>query len=71
MMSRALPLVTIQSLNDFGADALNALSDAVEHLRAVVRDRDEAGFEALMERGRAYLRVRRNAPGPPLTGAGI
>ena len=52
----------IQSLNDFGADALNALSEAVEHLRAVVRDRDEAGFEALMERGRAYLRGRRNAP---------
>jgi len=53
----------IQSLNDYGADALGALAAAVERLRSVVRDQDEAGFAALMERGRAYLRGRRDGAG--------
>ncbi len=53
----------IQSLNDYGADALSALAEAVERLRAVVRERDEAGFEAMMEQGRAYLRGRRDGVG--------
>jgi len=53
----------IQSLNDYGADALGALAEAVERLRAVVRDQDEAGFQALMETGREYLRGRREGAG--------
>jgi chorismate mutase/prephenate dehydrogenase len=49
----------IQSLNDYGTESLTALLYAVERLRSVVRAGDEAGFAALMERGRAYLRGRR------------
>src|SRR5512137_1896756 len=49
----------IQSLNDYGTESLSALLYAVERLRSVVRAGDEAGFAALMERGRAYLRGRR------------
>jgi chorismate mutase/prephenate dehydrogenase len=45
----------IQSLNDYGTESLSALLYAVERLRSVVRAGDEAGFTALMERGRAYL----------------
>ncbi len=48
----------IQSLNDYGTESLTALLHAVERLRSVVRAGDEAGFAALMERGRAYLRGR-------------
>jgi chorismate mutase/prephenate dehydrogenase len=49
----------IQSLNDYGTESLTALLYAVERLRSVVRAGDEAGFAALMERGRTYLRGRR------------
>ncbi len=56
----------IQSLNDYGTESLSALLYAVERLRSVVRAGDEAGFAALMERGRAYLRERRrDDPGAP------
>src|SRR5690606_29772303 len=48
----------IQTLNDYGTESLAALLYAVERLRSVVRAGDEAGFVALMERGRAYLSGR-------------
>jgi chorismate mutase/prephenate dehydrogenase len=50
----------IQSLNDYGSESLAALLYAVERLRSVVRAGDQAGFVALMERGRAYLAERKN-----------
>jgi chorismate mutase/prephenate dehydrogenase len=49
----------IQSLNDYGTESLAALLYAVERLRSVVRAGDQAGFVALMERGRAYLAERK------------
>lgn len=48
----------IQRLNDYGGASLAALADAVARLREVVERGDEAGFVALMERGRAYLATR-------------
>ena len=48
----------IQSLNDYGTESLSALLHAVERLRSVVRAGDQAGFVALMQRGRAYLESR-------------
>ena len=48
----------IQSLNEYGADALNALEKAVERVRSVVSSGDEAGFAALMRKGRDYLLKR-------------
>ena len=45
----------IQHLNDYGTESLAALLNAVERLRSVVREGDEAGFVELMERGRSYL----------------
>lgn len=48
----------IQSLNDYGSGSLSVLADAIGRLRSMVQDGDEAGFAALMERGRAYLRGR-------------
>jgi len=45
----------IQTLNDYGGEALSALQYAVERLRSVVRAADEDGFRTLMERGREYL----------------
>jgi chorismate mutase/prephenate dehydrogenase len=50
----------IQSLNDYGTESLSALLYAVERLRSVVRAGDEAGFVALMERGRDYVSGRRS-----------
>jgi chorismate mutase / prephenate dehydrogenase len=50
----------IQSLNDYGAEALEALTQAVERIRATVLARDHAGFVALMSRGRDYLEDRRS-----------
>jgi chorismate mutase / prephenate dehydrogenase len=50
----------IQSLNDYGAEALEALVQAVERIRAAVLARDHAGFVALMSRGRDYLEDRRS-----------
>lgn len=50
----------IQSLNDYGAESLEALSQAVERLRAAVLSRDRDAFVALMARGRDYLEDRRS-----------
>jgi chorismate mutase/prephenate dehydrogenase len=48
----------IQSLNDYGAESLEALSQAVERLRTAVLSQDRATFVALMRRGRDYLKDR-------------
>jgi chorismate mutase/prephenate dehydrogenase len=50
----------IQSLNDYGAESLEALSQAVERLRTAVLSQDRATFVALMRRGRDYLADRRS-----------
>jgi chorismate mutase / prephenate dehydrogenase len=50
----------IQSLNDYGSESLEALSQAVERLRAAVISQDFTAFEALMRRGREYLEDRRS-----------
>src|ERR1700731_2766882 len=50
----------IQSLNDYGAESLEALSKAVERLRTSVLSQDHAAFVALMRRGREYLEDRRS-----------
>jgi chorismate mutase/prephenate dehydrogenase len=49
----------IQSLNDYGAESLEALSHAVERLRHTILSRDREAFVALMRRGRDYLADRR------------
>jgi chorismate mutase/prephenate dehydrogenase len=48
----------IQSLNDYGAESLLALQQAVERLAAAVKSKNSREFTALMTRGRAYLDVR-------------
>lgn len=50
----------IQALNDYGAESLEALSQAVERLRAAVLAGDRDSFVALMHRGREYLEDRRS-----------
>jgi len=50
----------IQSLNDYGAESLEALSQAVERLRTAVLSQDHDAFVALMRRGRDYLHGRRS-----------
>jgi chorismate mutase/prephenate dehydrogenase len=50
----------IQSLNDYGAESLEALAQAVERLRTAVISQDFAAFESLMRRGREYLEDRRS-----------
>ena len=50
----------IQSLNDYGSESLEALSKAVERIRAAVLSRDHDVFVALMQRGRDYLEDRRS-----------
>ncbi len=50
----------IQSLNDYGSESLEALSQAVERLRAAVISQDFEGFATLMRRGREYLEDRRS-----------
>jgi chorismate mutase/prephenate dehydrogenase len=50
----------IQSLNDYGAESLEALVKAVERIRTAVLSRDPATFTALMRRGRDYLEDRRS-----------
>jgi chorismate mutase/prephenate dehydrogenase len=50
----------IQSLNDYGSESLEALSQAIERLRAAVISQDFAAFENLMRRGREYLEDRRS-----------
>ena len=49
----------IQSLNDYGAESLEALAKAVERLRTAILSRDHDAFVALMRRGRDYLEDRR------------
>jgi chorismate mutase/prephenate dehydrogenase len=49
----------IQALNDYGAESLQALSQAVERLRTAVLTRDFATFRSLMEQGLEYLKGRR------------
>jgi chorismate mutase/prephenate dehydrogenase len=50
----------IQALNDYGAESLEALAQAVERLRGAVLSQDRASFGALMQRGRDYLEDRRS-----------
>lgn len=50
----------IQSLNDYGAESLEALAKAVERLRSAVLERDRVAFTGLMTRGREYLEDRRS-----------
>jgi len=50
----------IQSLNDYGAESLEALAQAVERLRTAVLSQDHHAFVALMRRGRDYLEDRRS-----------
>ena len=50
----------IQSLNDYGAESLEALVRAVESLRRAVLAKDEVAFTALMRQGREYLEDRRS-----------
>ncbi len=45
----------IQSLNDYRAAPLRALSEAVNRIIAAVESGDEKAFAKMMERGRAYL----------------
>ncbi|HEX5649295.1 MAG TPA: prephenate dehydrogenase/arogenate dehydrogenase family protein [Steroidobacteraceae bacterium] len=51
----------IQSLNDYGAESLNALRDAVERVCHAVHEGDAAAFGEMMRRGHEYLRVRQAA----------
>ncbi len=53
----------IQSLNQYGLEPLRALKAAVEKILAAVERDDEAGFAALMERGREYFAGRAPLPG--------
>jgi len=48
----------IQSLNEYGADSLDALAQALDRLREVVRTRNETSFIDMMQRGREYLAGR-------------
>jgi chorismate mutase/prephenate dehydrogenase len=50
----------IQSLNDYGAESLEALSQAVERIRKAVITQDHDAFVALMRQGRDYLEDRRS-----------
>jgi chorismate mutase/prephenate dehydrogenase len=50
----------IQSLNDYGAESLEALTKAVERIRTAVLSKDHQAFAALMRRGRDYLEDRRS-----------
>ena len=51
----------IQSLNDYGAESLEALVKSVERIRTAVLSRDHETFVALMRQGRDYLEDRRTA----------
>jgi chorismate mutase/prephenate dehydrogenase len=45
----------IQSLNEYGDEALSALLAAVERVRSVVSSRESESFVRMMKRGREYL----------------
>jgi chorismate mutase / prephenate dehydrogenase len=49
----------IQSLNDYGAESLEALAKAIERVRTAVLSQNHDAFVALMQRGRDYLEDRR------------
>jgi len=49
----------IQRLNDYGTESLDALAQAVDHLRSAVQRNDQAGFSALMRQGCEYTQGRR------------
>jgi chorismate mutase/prephenate dehydrogenase len=49
----------IQSLNDYGAESLEALAQAVERIRTAVLSQDYPAFVELMRRGRDYLEDRK------------
>src|SRR6202522_2999528 len=53
----------IQSLNEYGAESLMALKEAVARLIAAVQSKDADAFTALMLQGRAYFDVRALARG--------
>ncbi len=53
----------IQSLNDYGAESLEALAQAVERIRTAVLSQNHEAFVALMQRGRDYLDDRRTVAG--------
>lgn len=50
----------IQSLNDFGAESLDALGKSVESIRDAVRRGDEKRFTQLMTAGHEYTKNRRS-----------
>src|SRR5262245_12500025 len=50
----------IQSLNDYGAESLEALAKAVERIRTAILSQDHDAFIALMRQGREYLDDRRS-----------
>lgn len=49
----------IQHLNDYGLGPLDALCESAARIRHLVASGDEAGFVALMEKGREYLATRK------------
>lgn len=49
----------IQSLNDYGSDALDALVASAKTVRQVIRDGDEEAFVDMMNRGRRYIEGHR------------
>jgi chorismate mutase/prephenate dehydrogenase len=57
----------IQSLNEYGDEALSALETAVGRVRSIVSERDAASFVGMMTRGREYLSGSR---GPDRTEGG-
>jgi chorismate mutase/prephenate dehydrogenase len=52
----------IQSLNEYGGEALGALLSAVERVRSVVSARDSESFVRLMQQGRQYLSATGHPP---------
>jgi len=48
----------IQRLNEYGAESLNALAQAVDSLRSAVQSGDQVRFRALMHAGREYTQGR-------------
>ena len=48
----------IQNLNDYGLGPLEALCESAECIRQLVANNDEAGFVALMEKGKEYMALR-------------
>jgi chorismate mutase/prephenate dehydrogenase len=59
----------IQSLNEYGADSLEALARALDQLRDAIRTRNETAFIDMMRRGREYLLGRTAGRQPALPGS--